>query len=231
MMQHRAMNGQKLGYRPMAEAELREEERRRAYEGQDRAHRAIGARARLIAMAREDRAGFDRMARWVVATCRAGSEQVVHDELREQGISAWCPLEKFRIRPRRSLKAVDIYRPYFKGYLFVRVIPDNEAFVGLLSASRLKGLMGRDGRPFLMPEKLMDALMLASRKSKRDQDDDRVLPVREGQRVVIRSGPFSDFHATIRRVIGDRWKVMAETEMFGRMTALELDIDSVEACS
>ena len=230
-MQHRTMDGQRLGYRPMAEAELQEGERRRAYAEQDRAHKEISSRSRLISMAREDRPGFDRLARWVVATCKSGSEQAVHDELREQGISVWCPLEKFRIRPRRSLKAVDIYRPFFKGYLFVRVIPDNEAFVGLLSASRLKGLMGRDGRPFLMPERLMDALLLGSRKSKRDQDDDRVLPVREGQRVVIRSGPFSDFQATIRRVIGDRWKVMAEAEMFGRMTALELDIDSVEACS
>jgi len=155
----------------------------------------------------------------------------VHEELREQGIRAWCPLEKMRARPRRSLKAVDIYRPYFKGYLFVRVVPDNEAFVGLLSASRVKGLMGYEGRPFLMPERLMDGLMLGAKKDKQHQEDDRVLPVRKGQQVVIRSGPFSDLQATIRRVVGSRWKVLAEVEMFGRMTTLELDIDSVVACS
>src|SRR5690606_20491906 len=141
------------------------------------------AKARLIAMAREERPGFERMARWVVATCKSGSEQAVHDELREHGINVWCPLEKIRARPRRSLKAVDIYRPYFKGYLFVRVIPDNEAYVGLLSASRLMGIMGRDGKPFLMPDRLMDALMLGSRKAKEDHDDERVLPVRKGQQV------------------------------------------------
>lgn len=231
MMQHRAMNGRKLGYRPMMEAELQEGDRHRAYAEQERAHSAMGARKRIVAMASGNRKGFDKHARWIVATCKSGIEQQVFEELREQGIEAWCPLEKIRARPRRSLKAVDIFRPYFKGYVFVRVIPDGEAFVGLLSASRLNGLMGRDGRPFLMPEKLMDALMLSAKKSKHDHDDERALPVRKGQQVVIRSGPFSDFQATIRRVMGTRWKLMAEVELFGRMTALELDIDSVEPCS
>ena len=231
MMQHRRMDGQKLGYRPMMEGEMRETDRRRAYDAQDRATKAIGARSNLIAMARRDRTGFDSLARWVVATCRTGTEEAIRDELQERGIEAWCPMEKMRARPRRSLKAVDIYRPFFKGYLFIRVIPDNEAFVGLLSASRLMGLMGRDGKPFLMPDRMMDALLLSSKNAKQEQDDERVLPVRTGQRVVIRTGPFSDFNATIRRVLGSRWKVMAEVEMFGRMTAVELDIDSVAACS
>lgn len=227
MMQHRKIQGRKLAYRPVSSAELSPYERRRIDEGQARAERARAAHANLIRMAGKDWEQFDTMARWIVGTCRAGSELSIQEELNEQGIETWCPLERFRTRPRRGLKPVDIYRPFFRGYLFLRVVPCHEAYAGALCASRLQSLMGNDGKPFLMPEKLMNALMLRVKNDVLKQDDEKPLPVHAGERVTIRSGPFADFQTTIRKVLGDRWKVLAEVNIFGRMTPIELDIDSV----
>jgi transcriptional antiterminator NusG len=168
------------------------------------------------------------MARWIVATCRSGSEQTIAEELNGSHIQTWCPLEKFRTRPRRSLKPVDIYRPFFRGYLFIRVMPSHEAYAGVLSASRLSGLMSRDGRPYLMPPRLMDALIANMRKRQTLQRDEVKLPFTIGDRMRINQGPFSSFTAMVRAALPDKWQAEVEVEIFGRMTPITIDIDSLE---
>jgi len=228
MMTVGRVEGKRLAYRPVAEAELSRPERARIEEARRRADRLRQGHDSLTHAASCGRPDFEAKARWIVATCRSGSEQAIKAELDEAGIRAWCPTERHRRPPRRGRKAVDIFLPYFRGYLFVMVVPTQEAFAGVLAASRLQGLMGRDGKPFLMPPRLMDALLLSALKDKKDQEDRPKLPFRVGQRVSIRSGPFADFLATVRRLIPERWKMEAEVSLFGRMTLLEIDIDSIE---
>lgn len=227
MMQHRKIKGAKLAFRPMSEAELTNDERARAYGARDRACALRSARSNLVYEASFEKNGFQNLSRWIVTTCRSGSEHSIAEELKDVRIESWCPMEKFRTRPRRALKPVDIYRPFFRGYLFVRVVPSPEAFAGVLSASRLNGIMGRDGRPFLMPEKLMDALMLGMKKKVVVQEDEVKLPFSIGDRMLIKDGPFSSFTAMVRAALPDRWQAEVEVEIFGRMTPVTLDIDSL----
>lgn len=229
MMTVRNTNGKQLAYRPVHAGELTELQRERIDIARHRAERLRDGHNGLIEAASSRFLGFDAIARWVVATCRLGSEETIAAELAALGIVTWCPKEHLRTRPRRKLKPVDIYRPYFGGYLFVRVVPSREAFAGLLAASRLQGLMGREGEPYLMPEKLMNIIILAAKKDETDQKDRPKMPVRVGQRIDIHSGPFANFQATVRRLIPERWKLEAEVSLFGRMTPVELDIDSIEA--
>jgi transcription termination/antitermination protein NusG len=195
-----------------------------------RINEAEASRQRMIAMARRDRAGFEQLARWLVASCTSGMEQAIRDSLQEQGIECWCPCERFRKPPKRGQKAVEMQRAIFRGYLFVRVIPENEAFVGLLSASKLRGLMGRDGVPHLMPESLMQKLMLSAKKSQRKHMDASSLPVASdvvGKTVTIRSGPFADFVVTVRKVLSNRGQLVVDVPLFGGMSEVTLGVDSV----
>lgn len=230
MMTERKLDGKKLSYRPMTECELSRVERERVYlassqqEGRRDRHNDL-----IVEAASRSYMSFEAHARWVVGVCRIGGERIVLDDLAAAGIQAWCPMEHLRTRPRRGLKPVDIYRPYFGGYVFVRVIPGQKAYAGVLAASRIRGFMGRDGRPFVMPEKVMDLLILNAKKDEMDQRDNPKLPIAPGARVSIGKGPFANFLATVRRLIPDRWRAEVEVNLFGRMSVIEIDIDSIEA--
>ncbi|MCF1433176.1 transcriptional antiterminator [Agrobacterium vitis] len=187
-------------------------------------------RQRQIAMARRDRPDFDQLARWVVARCKSGLEQAIRDALTEQGIECWCPCERRRLPPRRRKPAITVERPLFRGYLFVRVIPDNEAYAGLLLASKLQSLMGQDGKPYLMPEALMRQLQLSARTAERqhmDAGDVPPVPDMLGKQVTIRSGPFADFVVTVRKVLSRRGQVVVDVPMFGGMSEVTVGVDVI----
>ncbi|KAA3512739.1 transcriptional antiterminator [Agrobacterium vitis] len=189
-------------------------------------------RQRQVAMARRDRPEFERLARWVVASCKSDMEEAIRDSLEQQEIECWCPFERLRLPPRRGKQAVDIQRALFRGYLFVQVIPNNEAFVGLMLASKLRGLMGTDGKPHLMPEPLMRQLMLSAKKAERKHMDGRDVPPMPdvlGKQVTIRSGPFADFVVTVRKVLSKRGQVVVDVPMFGGMSEITMGIDFISA--
>lgn len=214
----------------MAETDLSARERDGAYGRQSAAEWRRGRFEELIAPARRDRPGFEKVARWVVATCRVGREDEVSDSLTAAGIECWCPRERLRARPRRGLPAVDIFRPIFRGYLFVRVVPDGRAYAGLLVAARLRGLMGQGGVPYLMPQPLMEVLMLSAVESERKQKDVNELPPLPdlvGKRVVIRSGPFAEFTVTVRKLLAKRRQVVIDVPLFGGMSEVNVDVDSI----
>lgn len=203
------------------------EQRRRLEDGQRRAENLRAAQENLVAMACASRPRFAELARWIVGTCKPGLELRIRDELAELGIESWCPCEMVKRPPRRGLKAVEIPRPLFRGYLFLRVIPDTDAFAGVLSASRLSALMGRDGTPFLLSEDLMRRLRLRVAKRIADQDDKPGKPWWVDRPATVTHGPFASFTATVRALLGDGDRVRAEVNVFGRLTPIELAVDSI----
>lgn len=230
MMQHKEFKGRKIKYRHMLEAELGDRDREAAYHAQSRAMGQREHDAALVAMARRDRPAFERLARWIVATCRTGTERQIGDVLESQGIECWIPTERRQKPPRRGQKAVEIQVPVFRGYLFVRVIPDNEAYAGLLSAAKLNGLMSSGGKVYLMPEKLMERLRLVGKKRERKQIDAADLPALKkaiGKPAAIRSGPFADFMVTIRRVLEKRGELVVELPIVGGLVEMTIDVDSI----
>ncbi|MVA72111.1 transcriptional antiterminator [Agrobacterium vitis] len=187
-------------------------------------------RQRQIAMARRDRPDFDQLARWVVASRKTGMEQVIRDSLGQQAIECWCPCERLRLPPRRGKPAITVQRALFRGYLFVQVIPDNEAYVGLMLASKLRSLMGRDGKPYLMPEPLMRQLLLSAKTAERkhmEAGDVPPMPDVLGKQVKIRSGPFADFVVTVRKVLSKRGQVVVDVPLFGGMSEITMGIDAI----
>ncbi|WP_234903294.1 transcription termination/antitermination protein NusG [Agrobacterium vitis] len=112
----------------------------------------------------------------------------------------------------------------------MQVIPDNEAYVGLMLASKLQSLMGRDGKPYLMPEPLMRQLLLSAKTAERkhmEAGDVPPMPDVLGKQVTIRSGPFADFVVTVRKVLSKRGQVVVDVPLFGGMSEITMGVDAI----
>lgn len=221
----------KIDYRAMVEADLSSPARTSVYAEQSAVLAARRRHDMVVSMARRDRAGWDEAGRWVIATCRSGRENEVSDSLHSAGIECWCPRERYRKPPRRGLPAVEILLPIFRGYLFVRVIPDSRSYAGLLAVAALKGLMMQDGQPYLMPEAIMRAMMLAAKERERKHTDSEGLPPLPkivGKRGTIREGSFADLTVTVRKLIAGRREVVVDVPFFGGMTEARIGIDAID---
>ena len=228
MMAERKMDGARIGYRPLVEGELTAEERARAYGKSDRAARMAEAQARLIAAAGKDQPGFDAHAKWVVATCRVGQERIACDELAAAKIEFWCPMSEERRPPTRGKRAETIRRPVFHGYLFVRLLPYAEAWMGALTASRLTGFMGIDGVPVCLSDRFFNSLKTNAKRPDVAHAKGGKHAAWVGRKAEVRDGPFVHFMATVKRVFANDTRVEAEVNIFGRATLCEFDIDQLK---
>lgn len=207
--------------------ELTADQRRRLSDGRRKAAAARRAQENMIAAAKSSRPRFAELARWIVGTCKPGLELRIQEELSDAGIECWCPVEWKKRPSRRGLKAVEIPRPLFRGYVFVRVIPAMDAYAGVLSASRISALMGRDGKPELLSERLMKLLRLRAAKRSGKQGDSDGKPWWQDRKATVTHGPFAGFTATLRSLVGTGDMIAVEVAMFGRMTPVTLDVDSI----
>ncbi len=189
-----------------------------------RAEAAMKGGAALVEAATRNWKDFEKSARWYVARCRAGQEMRIAAELANAGIEAWCPVKDVR-RKKRFGSGVAVYSvPVFHSYVFVRLMPVAEAWVGALMASRLVALVGRNGVPLPIANDIVNTLKLnVNRRPKNDED----LPIKVGDTARVIEGPFASFMATVKAVMGKRWRVKVDVDIFGRMTPVELEIDQL----
>lgn len=75
---------------------------------------------------------------WFVLRVGHKREINVHNFLKEMGIEAWMPVKTELIKVKYTTRQKKIERPIFDGYLFVKVVPCAESWVGL---SRVEGVV------------------------------------------------------------------------------------------
>jgi len=225
MMHEKTTKGRRLSYKPVFESDMTAAERARIADALARQRAANAGTARLIASARCDVPGFDQVAKWVVARVKPHEERIVSEELTAKGISNWRPIAKRRQPPRHGKKSITIERPIFQGYLFIRLVPSAEAWVGALCASRLSGYLGRDGLPVCLPDSFIKALKVDCKKPGLADIPDK-FPI--GSKPEITSGPFTGFLSTVEKIKGNGERLKVEVNVFGRATLVEVGLDQLK---
>ena len=225
MMHDKNTKGRRLNYRPLRECDMTPAERARVADALSRQRASLAGTARLIAAACQDQPGFDQAARWVVARVKPHEERIASEELTEKGIANWRPIAKRRQPPRHGKQSITIERPIFQGYLFVRLVPSAEAWVGALCASRLSGYLGIDGVPVCLPESFIKALKVDCKKPGLADIPD---PFPIGSRPEITRGPFQGFLSTVEKITANGERLKVEVNVFGRATLVEVGVDQLK---
>lgn len=183
-------------------------------------------KADLVAWLRREAASRDGEMGWYVARTRWRAEQVA-DELTAYGIEAICPKARRWKRYPRSNKRYAVDIPLFGGYLFVRLLHAESAWVGLLSFDGIAHLQGSGERPIPLLER--EAAQIIDMMSESQPAVARAPgAVVVGDRVVHPIGMFAELAATVCEIDERKREAIVSTMLFGREVATRCNIDDLE---
>lgn len=156
--------------------------------------------------------------RWYVLRSKPHKEAIVWQQVRSHGLETFYPRIQVQPTNPRARKV----RPYFPGYLFVRV---NLAEVGLSTFQWMPhavGLVCFGGEPAPVPDELITALRRHV-KEVIAAGGELFYGLEPGDRVVVRDGPFAGYEAIFdTRLDGtDRVRVLLKM-LNDRYVAMEL---------
>ncbi|MFQ5855951.1 MAG: transcription termination/antitermination protein NusG [Anaerolineae bacterium] len=117
-----------------------------------------------------------------------------------------------------------VERRVFPGYVFVQMLMDDDAWYIVHNTPGVTGFVGSGTQPTPLRDDEVERIL---RRIEAEEPTVRV-SFREGQRVRIVDGPFTDFHGTVDEIDMQRGKVRLLVSFFGRETPVELDLLQVE---
>ena len=168
---------------------------------------------------------------WFVIHCYSGYENKVRHSI-EQRIETMGMQDKIFdvvVPTEEEIEIKDgkrrtVERRVFPGYILVQLIMDEDSWYVVRNTPGVTGFvgMGNEPTPLRSDEvaKIMNRMEAEAPKVK--------FNFQPGEKVRIRSGPFSDYIGTVDEIDVERAKVKVLVSFFGRETPVELDFLHVE---
>jgi len=158
---------------------------------------------------------------WAVVNTHPHREQVALEHLSRQKFDAYCPM--IRKRQRQAHRFVDVLRPLFPSYVFVRVAPKRDQWRPVLSTFGVRKLVRFGDQLGLIEDDFIENL--------RAREADGIVarpesPFKVGQDVHIQSGPFDGLVAKIL-AIDERDRMIVLLEMMRRQVHVQLRSDQL----
>lgn len=168
----------------------------------------------------------DANAKWYVVHTQSGHEVRVSETLRQRVETMGLTDKIFELlvptQDRviiRSGKKATIKEKIFPGYLLVKMILDDSAWLSVRTTPGITGFVGAGNKPTpLSEEEVGNIQKFISAPAPRFKTKFSV-----GEAVKITDGPFADFLGTIHEMDEDKGKVKVLVSIFGRETPVELD--------
>jgi len=117
-------------------------------------------------------------------------------------------------------------KKFFPGYVFVRMDLDDNTWNMIRNTPGVTGFIGPGGHPIPVPDNEVNQV-------KKQMEEGAAKPkpmiaIHEGETVKVTDGPFTNFTGTVDEIHPDKNKLKVMVSIFGRMTAIELDVLQVE---
>ncbi|OGM02537.1 transcription termination/antitermination protein NusG [Candidatus Woesebacteria bacterium GWA1_41_8] len=168
----------------------------------------------------------DPKASWYVVHTASGHEVRVAETLRQRVESMGLTEKVFELlvptQDRviiRGGKKATVKEKIFPGYLLVKMILDDAAWLAVRTTPGITGFVGAEKSPTpLLESEVANIQKFISAPAPRFKTKFSV-----GEAVKITDGPFADFLGTISEMDEEKGKVKVLVSIFGRETPVELD--------
>jgi len=160
-------------------------------------------------------------ARWYAVNCLSNRELLAAAQLRNQGFEVFLPC---RLITRRHARKFDtVLRPFFPGYLFVRLDLDRHRWRSVNGTLGVVRLVGQSEAPSPAPSGAIEAIRHAC-------DDLGVMRASEdlapGDAVFVAFGPFAELIGKLER-LDSAGRIRVLLELMGRRACVALPRDYV----
>lgn len=160
-------------------------------------------------------------ARWFAVQCLSNREFVAARQLENQGFKIFLPC---RVKTRRHARRFDLVRrPFFPGYLFVRLDLMRERWRSVNGTLGVVRLVGRGDAPSPAPKGAIEAIRLACDDAELMRADSDLVP---GDSVRVAFGPFADLVGRLER-LDAAGRVRVLLELMGRATSVALPREQI----
>ncbi len=168
----------------------------------------------------------DPRARWYVVHTTSGHEARVAESLKQRIQTLGITEKVFEVliptQDRvviRSGRKVTVKEKIFPGYLLVKMILDEDAWLGVRTTQGVTGFVGAGNKPTPLSNAEVENIeKFTSAPAARYKVRFSV-----GEAVKITDGPFAEFLGTINEMDEEKGKVKVMVSIFGRETPVELD--------
>ena len=173
-----------------------------------------------------------KSARWYVVHTYSGYENKVKTNLEKiienRGISHLIHEVKVPVELTKETNSDGVTKEseakVFPSYVFVKMIMSDETWHIVRNITGSAGFVGPEGKPVPLTAKEVDALGIEAEIKTVSSTSFKV-----GDNVSIKSGPLEGIVGTISDISADLKKVTVTASVFGRLTPVELDIESIAA--
>lgn len=159
---------------------------------------------------------------WYALNTKPHKERAVYALLESKPeVEVFFPALRVKPKNPRAAKV----RPYFPGYMFVRVDLEREGKNILSWTPGVKGLVSFGDEPSIVPENLVNAL----RKQMETIVIEQEAPFREGEPIRITQGLFAGYDAIFDRALPGRERVQVLLNFLNQHTyRVKLSADAIE---
>lgn len=168
-------------------------------------------------------------ARWYVIHTYSGYENAVKTSI-EKFVNG-RHLEDMILRMEIPLETVtevnengvskEVERKVFPGYVLIKMVMTDDTWHLVRNIRGVTGFVGSANKPIPLTEEEVIAMGM--------EKHEVVVRYRKGDTVRILDGPFAGFTGTVDAIEPDKNRVSLLVSMFGRETAVDLELDEVEA--
>jgi transcriptional antiterminator NusG len=175
----------------------------------------------------------DPDVRWYVVHTLTGHEQKVKSAIergvaeRNLGDHIFCVLVPAEEVTTQTKAGKNVRRKvFFPGYVLVQMKVSEESWGFVRRTGGVTGFVGSGSAPSPLSDEEVQIVIdqIEGRKPQLEVEVD----FEEGDVINITSGPFANFSGVVEEVYPDRGKCKVMVTVFGRATAVELDISEVD---
>lgn len=170
-------------------------------------------------------------AKWYVVHTASGHEIRVAETLRQrvETMNLTDKVHELLVPTQdrvvvRGGKKSTVKEKIFPGYLLVKMVVDDNSWLGVRTTPGVTGFVGTGNKPTPLSEaEVSNIQKFVSSPAPRYKSKLSV-----GEAVKITDGPFTDFLGTIHKIDEEKGKVEVLVSIFGRETPVELDFLQVQ---